>query len=180
MTNRAAARRYARALFDVSLEQADPQQAGREIDAFAELMRANAELGRVLTSPAVPAARKRAAVEALVARLAPSPVVSKLLVLLAGRDRLVLVPDVAASFRERLLDHQQVVRAEVTSAVPLSEESVTKLTRSLARVTGRDVLVETKVDEAILGGVVAKVGSVVFDGSVTRQLERMRARLAQE
>ena len=180
MTNRSAARRYARALFDVSLKEADPQQVGREIDAFAELMRTNAELGGVLTNPAVPAARKRAAVEALVQHMASLPVVAKLLVLLAERDRLVLVPDVAASFRERLLDHQQVVRAEVTSAVPLPEAVIAKLKGSLAQVTGRDVLMDTKVDASILGGVVAKVGSVVFDGSVTRQLERMRARLAQE
>jgi len=180
MTNRAAARRYARALFDVSLKEADPQQVGREIEAFAELMRTNAELGGVLTNPAVPAARKRAAVEALVGRLASPAVVAKLLVLLAERDRLVLVPDVAASFRERLLDHQQVVRAEVTSAVALPEAAVAKLKASLAQATGRDVLMDTKVDASILGGIVAKVGSVVFDGSVTRQLERMRARLVQE
>jgi len=180
MTNRSAARRYARALFDVSLQEADPPQVARELDAFAELMQTNAELERALTNPAVPAARKSAAVAALVERLAPSTVVSKLLVLLAGRDRLVLVPDVAASFRERLLDHQQVVRAEVTSAVPLPDAAVEKLKASLAKATGRDVLVTAKVDASILGGVVAKVGSVVFDGSVTRQLERMRARLAQE
>jgi len=180
MTNRSAARRYARALFDVSLKEADPQQVGREIDAFAELMRTNAELERVLTNPAVPAARKGAAVAALVERMAPSPVVAKLLVVLAERDRLVLVPEVAASFRERLLDHQHVVRAEVTSAVALPEAAVAKLKASLARATGRDVLMDTKVDGSILGGIVAKVGSVVFDGSVTRQLERMRARLVQE
>lgn len=180
MTNRAAARRYARAIFDVSLKEADPGQVGRELDAFTALMRTHAELERALTNPAVPAARKRAVVAALVERLAPSAVVSKLLLLLAERDRLVLVPDVADSFGERLLDHQQVVRAEVTSAVPLSDETVAKLKASLAQVTGRDVLMDTKVDGAILGGVVAKVGSIVFDGSVTRQLERMRARLAQD
>lgn len=180
MTNRAAARRYARALFDVSLAEADPQQVGRELDAFAELLRTNAELERVLINPAVPAARKRAVVAALAARLSPSTVVAKLWLLLAERDRLVLVPEVTASFRERLLDHQKVVRAEVTSAVPLPREAVEKLKASLAKATGRDVLMDTKVDESILGGVVAKVGSVVFDGSVTRQLERMRARLVQE
>lgn len=180
MTNRAAARRYARALFDVSLKEADPRQVGRELDAFAELVRTHADLERALTHPTVPAARKRALVTALVERLAPPAVVAKLLVLLAERDRLVLVPDVAASFRERLLDHEQVVRAEVTSAAPLPEAAVAKLKASLARATGRDVLMDTKVDGSLLGGVVAKVGSVVFDGSVTRQLERLRARLVQE
>jgi F-type H+-transporting ATPase subunit delta len=180
MTNRTAARRYARALFDVSLKEADPQQVGRELEAFVELLRTHTDLGRVLTSPAVPAARKRAVVEALVERDAPSPVLAKLLVLLAERDRLVLVPELAESFGERLLDHRQVVRAEVTSAVPLHDESVAKLRQSLARVTGREVLLDTRIDAAILGGVVARVGSLVFDGSVTRQLERMKTRLSQE
>lgn len=180
MTNRAAARRYARALFDVSLKEADPAQVGGELEAFAELVRTNAELERVLSNPAVPAARKRAVVVALVERAAPSAVVSKLLLLLAERDRLVILPDVVDGYRERLLDHQKVVRAEVTSAVPLSEAAVAKLKESLARATGRAVLIDTKVDGSILGGVVTKVGSVVFDGSVTRQLERMQARLAEE
>ena len=180
MTNRAAARRYARALFDVSLKEADPRQVGVELDAFADLLRTHAELEWALTSPAVPAARKRAAVAALIERAAPSAVVSKLLLLLAERDRLVLLPDVAAGYRERLLDHQNVVRAEVTSAVLLPEDVIAKLKRSLAQATGREVLIDTSVDASILGGVRAKVGSVVFDGSVTRQLERMRARLVQE
>jgi len=180
MTNRAAARRYARALFDVSVTEADPAQVGQELDGFATLVVAHADLGRALTNPAVPAARKRAVVTALLDQSAVSPVLAKLLLLLAERDRLVLLGDVAASYGERLLDHQQVVRAEVTSAVPLPDDRVAMLRRSLARVTGREVRLEARVDPSILGGVVTKVGSVVYDGSVSRQLERLKARLAQE
>lgn len=180
MTNRVAARRYARALFDVSLREADPAQVGRELDAFEALVREHAELARIFTNPAVPAARKRAIVDALVAREPLAAPLAKLLQLLADRDRLVLMPDLAEAYRERLLDHQRVVRATVTSAVPLPADRVESLRRSLAAVTGRDVRLETAVDPAIVGGVVTRVGSLVFDGSVTRQLARLEGTLAAE
>jgi len=180
MTSRAAARRYARALFEVALKEADLQQVGDELDAFAGLVVEHVDLERVLTNPAVPTPRKRALVAELLARAPVSPVLAKLLLLLAERDRLGLLRELAAAYRERLLDHQRVVRAQVTSAVPLPEDRLTRLKAGLAAATGRQVLLEARVDPSIMGGVVAKVGSVVFDGSVARQLDRMRERLAQD
>lgn len=180
MTNRVAARRYARALFDVSLKESDPAQVGAELDAFAALVREHADLARTFANPAVPAARKRGIVDALVAREPLATPLAKLLALLADRDRLALLAEVAEAYRERLLDHQRVVRATVTSAVPLPADRVESLRRSLAAVTGRDVQIETAVDPAIVGGVVTRVGSLVFDGSVTRQLARLESELAAE
>jgi F-type H+-transporting ATPase subunit delta len=179
MTNRAAAARYARALFDVSLAEADPAVVSRALEGFVSLVRDHADLEGVLATPAVPPARKVALVEALAAKLDLPPVVGRLLRLLATRDRLVLLADLSEFFRARLLDHQRVVRAEVTSAVPLPADRVEKLRAGLAGATGREVQIETQVDPSILGGVVTRVGSLVFDGSVTRQLERMRERLAE-
>ncbi|HLB44539.1 MAG TPA: ATP synthase F1 subunit delta [Candidatus Limnocylindrales bacterium] len=180
MTNRTAARRYARALLDVCLKETDPQQVEQELVAFAGLVGAHAELARVLANPAVPSPRKRAAVAEILVRAPVSPVLGRLLLLLAERDRLVLLPDLATAFRERLLDHRRVVRAAVTTAVPLPDDRVQALRQGLAAATGREVVLEASVDPAIVGGVVARVGSLVFDGSVTRQLERMREKLAQE
>jgi F-type H+-transporting ATPase subunit delta len=178
MTNRVAARRYARALFDVSLKEADPVRVGRELDAFQALVAAHADLARLFANPAVPAPRKRAVVDALLAREALAAPLAKLLQLLAERDRLVLLGEIAEAYGERLLDHQRVVRATVTSAVALPADRVEALRRSLAAATGRDVRLETAVDPSIVGGVVAKVGSLVFDGSVTRQLARLEDTLA--
>ena len=181
MTNRVAARRYARALFDVSLkEEVDPQQVGRDLDAFEALVGEHAELARLFANPAVPAPRKRALVEALLAREPLAAPLGKLLLLLAERDRLTLLAEVAEAYRERLLDHQRVVRAAVTSAVPLPADRVEALRRSLAAVTGREVRLEAGVDPSIIGGVVTRVGSLVFDGSVTRQLARLEDTLAGE
>ena len=179
VTSRTAAIRYARALFDVAVkERGDLELVETELAAFARLFDEHPMLGRVLLNPAVPAPRKRAAVAALTAGLLP--VVSKLLVLLAERDRLLLLPDLLSSYRDRLLDHQHVVRAEVTSATPLSKELADGVTKRLAQVTGRRVIVSARVDPSIIGGLVARIGSTVYDASIARQLEKIRNRLAGE
>src|SRR4026208_1035923 len=114
MPSRASAARYAKALFDGAPTESDPVQIEGELAAFAALMSANTELQAALTNPAVPASGKRRIAEALGARLNASPPVRKLLVLLADRDRLGIVADLLALYRERLMEHPPGVRAEVT------------------------------------------------------------------
>ena len=180
MPSRASAARYARALFDVALKESDPVQAERDLSAFATLMSSGSELHGALTNPGVPVAGKRAVTETLTARLEVSSPVRKLLALLAERDRLALVPDLLAVYRERLMEHQEIVRAEVTTAAPLSTERAVQLQQRLAQATGRHVDVTTSVDPAIIGGLVARIGSTVYDGSVATQLSKMRERLTQQ
>jgi F-type H+-transporting ATPase subunit delta len=115
--------------------------------------------------------------EQLLAKSPVRPVLAKLLLLLADRDRLILLGEVAAAFRQRMMEHQNVVRAEVTTAVPLGPERVAAMQQGLAQATGRQVLLEARVDPAIIGGAVARIGSTVYDGSVTTQLERLRQQL---
>ena len=105
------------------------------------------------------------------------PCSRKLLVLLAERDRLVLLPEVLAAYRQRLLDHQNVVRAEITTATPLSADATQAIERDLAQATGRRVTLAAHVDPSIIGGIVARIGSTVYDGSITGQLQRMKERL---
>ena len=178
MTNKTAALRYARALLDVAVkEKADLEQIENELSQFADLLKRYPTLAKVLLNPAVPVPRKRAAVAELLAQARLSPILSKLIALLADRDRLVLLPDLLAAYRDRLLDHRHVVRAEVTTAAPVDAGRVQAIQNSLAKVTGRTVTMATKVDPSIIGGLVARIGSTVYDGSVTRQLERMKERL---
>jgi F-type H+-transporting ATPase subunit delta len=178
MTSRTAARRYARALFDVAVaERLDLVEIERQLTGFADLLRGHDELERVLLNPAVPAPRKQAATTELVARAHLLPAVAKLLVLLAERDRLRLVPDLLTAYRERLLDHQQVVRAEVTTALPLPPERTAAIERGLERAVGRAVALTTRVDAGLVGGLVARIGSTVYDGSVVTQLAKLRQRL---
>jgi F-type H+-transporting ATPase subunit delta len=178
LTNKTAATRYARALLDVAVkEKADLEQIERELAQFADLFTQYPLLEKVLLNPAVPVPRKRAAVADLLAQARFLPIVSKLLALLADRDRLVLVPDLLASYRDRLLEFRGVVRAEVTTASALDQPRADAIQKSLAAVTGRTVLLATKIDPAMIGGMVARIGSTVYDGSVTRQLEKMKERL---
>jgi F-type H+-transporting ATPase subunit delta len=180
MTNKAAAARYARAVLDVAIkEKANPEQIERELADFAALLDAQPALKKVLLNPAVPVPRKRAAVAALVEKTSLTSIVSKLLILLAERDRLVLMPDLLAAYRDRLADYRKVVRAEVTTATPLSPERAQQIQKSLAEVTGRSVTLQTRVDPTIIGGLIAKVGSVVYDASITRQLEKLKQRLVE-
>jgi len=178
VTNRTAANRYARALLDVAVkEQVDVQAIERQLAEFAELLTTNRTLHDVLLNPAIPVQRKRAAVEELSRRMKPLPTVAKLFVLLAGRDRLVLLPDLLRAYRERLLDHLKIVRAELTTAVNLPADRIKAVEQSLAKITGRTVELDTRVDSSIIGGVIARVGSTVYDGSVTTQLKKMKERL---
>ena len=178
MTNKTAAARYARALLDVAIkEKADLERIEQELADFARLLDAQPALEKVLLNPAVPVSRKRAVVVELTKLGKLSPIVAKLLALLAERDRLILIPDLVASYRDRLADYRKIVRAEVTTAAPLAPDRVQQIQKSLADVTGRTVSLQARVDPSIVGGLVARVGSVVYDGSVTRQLEKLRERL---
>jgi F-type H+-transporting ATPase subunit delta len=180
MTNRTAANRYARALIDVGVkETADLQQVERDLSGFVELFAQHPTLEKVMLNPAVPVSRKGAAVAELTSRIGTSPMVAKLLALLAERDRLVLLPDLLDAYRERLLDHQKVVRAQVTTATTLASDRAQAIERKLAEVTGRTVTLDTKTDPSIIGGVVARIGSTIYDGSVTRQLEKLKQRLTE-
>ena len=107
------------------------------------------------------------------------PPVRKLLLLLAERDRLELVPDLVQVFHARVMEHQNVVSAEVTTSAPLSADRVSQLQQRLAAATGRTVTVTTTVDPGLIGGMVTRIGSTVYDGSVATQLATLRQRLTE-
>jgi len=178
VTNRTAATRYARALIDVALkEQADLAIIESQLTALASLVEQHTELRKALTSPSVPVPRKRAAIDALLLKADVQPILGRTIALLADRDRLALLSDVAEAVRQRLLDIRNIVRAQVTTAEPLAADRLDAITRGLAVATGRTVELTPKVDPSIVGGMIAKVGSTVYDASVTSHLQRIRQRL---
>jgi F-type H+-transporting ATPase subunit delta len=179
MTSRGSASRYARALFDTLVaENGDLVKAHTDLGGFASLVKSNDALARVLANPVIPASRKRGVVEQLIARSGSlQPAIAKLLLLLADRDRLGLLGELVEAFDERLLDHQRVVRAEIVTAEPLPAERVNELAGRLKTATGRDVRLEARVDSSIIGGAVTRIGSTVYDGSIIRQLERIKETL---
>ncbi len=174
MSARTSATRYARALLDVAIKEGDPQQAERDLALFAGLLAEHKDLREVLTNPVVGASAKRAVTGALVTRLGFTGPVAKLLLMLADRDRVGLLPMLLTVYRDRLLDHQKVVRADVTTATPLSDDRAAQLRAHLSAVTGRTVTMTTHVDPSLIGGVIARIGSTVYDGSIATQLSKMR------
>ena len=88
-----------------------------------------------------------------------------------------MLPELERAYQTRLMDHAQIVRAELTTAVELPADRVAALRDGLATVTGRQVQLETRVNPSIIGGAVARIGSTVYDGSVTTQLEKVQERL---
>jgi F-type H+-transporting ATPase subunit delta len=178
MSLRTSANRYAKALFDVAIEEkADLAQVDRDLQALVAMMSASPDLAQASGRSGVTAAARQSLMEAVADKMALAAPVKKLLVLLAESRKLNLVPDLSIAFRERLLAHQNIVRAEVTSAVALSPEKTQALAASLAKVTGKQVDLSVSVDPELLGGVVARIGSTVYDGSVRTQLQRMRQEL---
>ena len=181
MSLRTSANRYAKALFDVALEEkADLAKVDQDLEALVAMMQSSPDLAEASGRGAVTEAQRQSMMEAVAKAMALSAPVTKTLVLLAKSRKLNLIPDLAAAFRERLLSHQNIVRAEVTSAAPLSPEKTKALEDSLSKVTGKQVEISVSVDPELLGGVVARIGSTVYDGSVKTQLSRMRQELVKQ
>jgi F-type H+-transporting ATPase subunit delta len=178
MTSRAVARRYAAALFDVVRKDGDIDRAAEELGAVKSAIAGHDELRKVIDAPTVPMAAKRAILDAVASGV--SPQVSRLIGLLADRDRLAMVAEVADAFAERVMKAKRIVPAEVVTAVPLGADSRAALAAALGRAAGAEVTMTERVDPSIVGGVIAKVGSVVFDGSVTTQIARMKQKLVAE
>lgn len=175
MSMRTSATRYAKALLDVA--GGDAAAIERDLAAFAGLLDTNAELRQALLSPSVPASGKRGIVSALADRLHVAAPAARLLQLLAERDRLHLMHDLLDVYRERLLDRQKLVKAQLRSAAPLSADALKAIEARLGAVTGKNVSIDASVDPDLIGGVVATVGSTVYDGSVKTQLDKLRKQL---
>ena len=176
----AVASRYARALVDILLSPVPavgPDQALAQLRLFQSLQQDSADLRNVLASPAVGAARKRAVVERLAPLAGLSVLVKNFLFVLIDHRRIAMLPEVVASIASQLDERRGIARARVTSARPLDAEQQAQVEAALARLTGKQVHGEYAVDESLLGGITARVGSRVYDGSVRGQLDSLRARL---
>ena len=181
MSLRTSANRYAKALFDVALqENADLARIDQDLHDAVAMAKGSPDLALGLSRGSVTDASRKALMESIATAMQLTTPVMKLLVLLGQNGKLNLLPDLAAAYRERLLAHQNIVRADVASAAPLSPETTRALEESLSQVTGKKVELSVSVDPSLLGGVVATIGSTVYDGSVRTQLQRMRQELVEQ
>jgi F-type H+-transporting ATPase subunit delta len=181
MSDQSVARQYANALFDVAAKSRRIDVARRDLSAVVALVDEHADLSAVFAAPLIVPRKKRAVVEALLAQIGDlADEVRRLLLFLADRDRLRLLAAIRDAFEARVMDAAKVVFADVVTAVPLPAADEAALATALGKVTGRQVTIQPRVDPSIVGGVVARVGSLVIDGSVVRQMARLRERLLGE
>jgi F-type H+-transporting ATPase subunit delta len=174
------ARRYARALLDVSLAQPKigaPEKVRGDLETLADVLEGHRDLAGIFQNPAVGTDAKKRIAAGLAARVQAAPVVQRLLDLLAQRDRLVLLPQVAAAFVEAWNAHRGVTAAEAVSAVELPPPQAEALAAALAKVAGSEVELRSQVDPQVLGGLVVRMAGKTYDGSVRGRLAALRETL---
>lgn len=167
---------YARALFDAAREADAVEQVGRELGDFVAALAASAPLRGVLGDPQVDAAAKARVVNELTR--GAQPLVTNTLCLLLDRGRFEIVDGMREEYDALAAVEADVVNVEVTSAVELTAATQDKIAARVAEVTGRRVEVARRVDPAIVGGLVLRIGDTIVDGSVSARIRQLRRRLA--
>ena len=181
MTLSAVAARYANALADVLASgkaALPPQDAVKELRSFEALLTQSHDLREVLHTPAIPGSRKKAVVRRLADLLKLSPISRNFLLVLIGHRRITLLTEILHAFEIVLDERSGYVRAEISSARALGDAQRAQIVAELEKIAGKPIRTAWAVDESLIGGVVAKVGSTVYDGSVRGSLETLGRRLS--
>ena len=180
MISASLARRYARAVLDLGVETDTFEQLGKELDELAAMYSGSRDLTEALTNPVFSHTRRRAVLLAILDEAKVTTIVRNVVLLLFDRDRLPYLPGIARELRAMVDERGGRARATVTSARALTADQVKKVKASLERLSGKQILLDKKTDAGLIGGIVAKVGDTVYDGSIRTQLEQMRERFLSE
>jgi len=173
----AAARRYANALFSLATEQSELPLVREQLGGMARLFDENPELRRRLFQPLHPVAERRAVLDGVGQRGGLTRSVRNFFSFLIDQRRMIDFDGIHAEF-ERLADEAAGrLRAELRSASPIDDQQRQRLTAALARRTGKQIDLTVHVDPTLLGGAIATVGGMVFDGSLKTQLTQLRSTL---
>lgn len=173
----AIARRYARALFGLGQERGDPAALLAEVEEITDTILDNPELRRVLLTPIHPRRERRGVVRELAVSLGLSDEVRASVMLLVDENRTALLPDIREGLKELVEEAAGRVKAQVSSARPLDAGQLEALRQALTRRIGAEVTIESEVDPSLIGGVVARVGGLLLDGSIRSQLDKLSERL---
>jgi len=175
----AVANRYAKALVDVALQKREEAQVREELSGFLQLLASNEELRNVFASPAIPHAQKRAILEALISRLKLNKTTANFLEVLLKNNRLHQLEAMVEAFARELDNRLGIVSAEITTARPVSDNQKNLLIDRLRRVTGKEVRLKFKTEPELIGGVVTRIGSTIYDGSIRTQLQTIRKQMSE-
>jgi F-type H+-transporting ATPase subunit delta len=171
------ARRYGSALADVVLKTGETETVNAELLQWEAMIGSNAELSEVFANPAIPHPQKVGVLEKLIERAKPSKTTANFLRVLLRNDRLTELAEINRRFAAEIEERRGIVAAEVTSARELREDERAELRSNLEKLTGRQIKLNFQVDNNLIGGVVTRIGSTVYDGSVKTKLENLREQL---
>ena len=175
--------RYARALAEVVLEPGSGLQAASvtgQLQRVEELMSSATELKHVMLSPAVASSKKRAVIHKLAPQLALDRKIENFLYIIIDHRRMHQISEIREAFEAAIDDALGLARAQVTSAQPVDESQRVALEAKLTQLTGKKVHADYSVDPSLIGGLVTRISSTIYDGSVKGQLESLRRRLVSE
>ncbi len=178
MSSQTAARRYASALADVVIPQGDERVVQSELKAWESMIAENSGLQEAFGNPTVAYVQKHKVLESLIARTKVHPTTANFLRVLLKNQRLAEVAEVNAKLAEVIDERTGIVSAQVVSARPVSDAIKSSLEQKLTQITGKKARLTFETDESLLGGMVTRIGSTIYDGSVRNQLSRLREELA--
>jgi F-type H+-transporting ATPase subunit delta len=174
MSSGALPKRYARAILELASEARQVEQVGKELRDLAAAWASSDDLRGLFTNPEFGHTARKGVLIELLTRSGASQLTRNSVLYLADRNRVVALPDIARAYTELAESAAGTVRAEVTSAAPLSEAYYAQLQKALEQVTGQKVSIEKKTDPSLIAGVVTRVGDRVLDGSIRARLADLR------
>ena len=171
--------RYARAFAEVVVDRRiDPSKAIQELNAFGELLNSSPELRNVLQNPSVAHKQKLNLVGALVGSIGGSKILQNFIAVLIEQRRIGQFHEIAEQFKRELDEHLGIAEARISSVRDLTAEEKQSLEKQIAAMTGKVIRAAYSRDPGLLGGVVVRVGSMIYDGSIRGQLQRIRQQIA--
>jgi F-type H+-transporting ATPase subunit delta len=173
-----AANRYAKALID-ALPSDQAESGYDQLLRLSAMLREQSDARRLFENPTVPAERRKAFLQQIAGALGFTRQIRNFVEILIERNRLNILDEITAAYQKFLDEKLGIIRAKVTAAQPLDDAQRSELSKKLETVTGKRVRMDVSVDPNLLGGVVARVGTTIYDGSLRQQLQTFKARLAQ-
>ncbi len=177
---RTIAKRYAKALVELAEAKKTVDKTKADLAAFADAVDAQPALQKLFSSPVFTPENKKAVIKDLGAKLGFQPSTQRFVEHLAETGRIRYVKDVYEAFLAILAERQNRATVQLTTAVSLKNGDLADIKKKLETLTGKQVDIDSKVDASLIGGAKARIGSVIYDGSIKNQLNKMRDHLAEK
>ena len=178
MSLQTIARRYAAALADVVLERGEAREVQQELTRWEQMVQSSPNLQEVFRNPTVALDQKRALLNKLIERARPRQTTANFLKVLLQNQRLTELGEINRKFTEILDERAGMVAASVKTARTVPERAQQELHTKLTELTGKKVRVDFAIDPELIGGIVTRIGSTVYDGSVRNQLQQIKEKMA--